>query len=112
MCFQVYRPLEFLFVIAAFTTLAENFLPQLIAIPRVRCQFLGHAPFLRVNMYLPKLLYQSTVYGVDQVEVHSAESRVPDSFQRVNFSHEINKGLIQSVRGSFLYSVGSMCEYT
>jgi len=33
---QVYRPLEFLFVIAAFTTLAENFLPQLIAIPRVR----------------------------------------------------------------------------
>ncbi len=35
---QVYRPLEFLFVIAAFTTLAENFLPQLIAIPRVRMQ--------------------------------------------------------------------------
>jgi mechanosensitive ion channel protein 1/2/3 len=33
---QVYRPLEFLFVIAAFTTLAENFLPQLIALPRVR----------------------------------------------------------------------------
>ena len=33
---QVYRPLEFLFIIAAFTTLAENFLPQLIAIPRVR----------------------------------------------------------------------------
>ncbi len=33
---QVYQPMEMLFVIAAFTTLAENFLPQLIAIPRVR----------------------------------------------------------------------------
>ena len=33
---QVYRPLEFLFTIAAFTTLAENFLPQLIALPKVR----------------------------------------------------------------------------
>lgn len=32
---QVYRPMETLFIIAAFTTLAENFLPQLIAIPRV-----------------------------------------------------------------------------
>lgn len=32
---QVYRPLEFLFTIAAFTTLAENFLPQLIALPKV-----------------------------------------------------------------------------
>lgn len=31
---QVYRPLEFLFTIAAFTTLAENFLPQLIALPK------------------------------------------------------------------------------
>lgn len=34
---QVYRPLEFLFTIAAFTTLAENFLPQLIALPKVLC---------------------------------------------------------------------------
>lgn len=33
---QVYKPMETLFIIAAFTTLAENFLPQLIAIPRVR----------------------------------------------------------------------------
>ncbi|DBA86065.1 hypothetical protein WJX77_010359 [Trebouxia sp. C0004] len=31
---EVYRPLEFLFTIAAFTTLAENFLPQLIALPK------------------------------------------------------------------------------
>ena len=38
---QVYRPLEFLFVIAAFTTLTENFLPQLISIPRVRTQWFG-----------------------------------------------------------------------
>ena len=36
---QVYRPLEFLFTIAAFTTLAENFLPQLIALPKVRLPF-------------------------------------------------------------------------
>ena len=34
--FQVYKPLEFLFTIAAITTLAENFLPQLIALPKVR----------------------------------------------------------------------------
>ncbi len=50
---QVYRPLEFLFTIAAFTTLAENFLPQLIALPKVisqpvslarlRCQHQSHA---------------------------------------------------------------------
>lgn len=33
---QVYRPLEFLFAVAAFTTLAENFLPQLIALPKAR----------------------------------------------------------------------------
>jgi len=33
---QVYRPLEFLFSVAAFTTLAENFLPQLISLPKVR----------------------------------------------------------------------------
>lgn len=33
---QLYSPLEFLFSIAAFTTLAENFLPQLIALPKVR----------------------------------------------------------------------------
>ena len=32
---QVYRPLEFLFSVAAFTTLAENFLPQLISLPKV-----------------------------------------------------------------------------
>ena len=32
---QLYSPLEFLFSIAAFTTLAENFLPQLIALPKV-----------------------------------------------------------------------------
>ena len=32
---QVYRPLEFLFTVAAFTTLIENFLPQLIALPKV-----------------------------------------------------------------------------
>ena len=31
---QLYKPLEFLFLVAAFTTLAENFLPQLIAIPK------------------------------------------------------------------------------
>ena len=33
---QVYRPLEFLFSVAALTTLAENFLPQLISLPKVR----------------------------------------------------------------------------
>ena len=32
----MYRPLEFLFSVAAFTTLAENFLPQLISLPKVR----------------------------------------------------------------------------
>ena len=32
---QVYQPLEFLFTVAAFTTLIENFLPQLIALPKV-----------------------------------------------------------------------------
>lgn len=32
---QLYRPLEFLFAVAAFTTLVENFLPQLIALPKV-----------------------------------------------------------------------------
>jgi len=31
---ETYRPLEALFVIAALTSLAENFLPQLIAVPR------------------------------------------------------------------------------
>lgn len=31
---QVYKPLEFLFLIAAVTTLAENFLPQLINLPK------------------------------------------------------------------------------
>ena len=31
----MYRPLEFLFTVAAFTTLIENFLPQLIALPKV-----------------------------------------------------------------------------
>ena len=36
---QVYRPLEFLFAVAAFTTLAENFLPQLIALPKARSAF-------------------------------------------------------------------------
>lgn len=39
---QVYRPLEFLFTIAAFTTLAENFLPQLIALPKVGLCLLTH----------------------------------------------------------------------
>lgn len=39
---QVYRPMETLFVIAAFTTLAENFLPQLIAIPRVGATSQSH----------------------------------------------------------------------
>ena len=39
---QVYRPLEFLFTIAAFTTLAENFLPQLIALPKVSWCLLMH----------------------------------------------------------------------
>jgi hypothetical protein len=34
---QLYSPLEFLFSIAAFTTLIENFLPQLIALPKVIC---------------------------------------------------------------------------
>lgn len=33
---EVYRPLEVLFLIAAAVTFAENFLPQLIAIPKVR----------------------------------------------------------------------------
>ena len=32
---QVYRPLEVLFVIAAVTSFAENFLPQLISLPKV-----------------------------------------------------------------------------
>ena len=31
---QVYKPLEFLFLVAAFTTLGENFLPQVINIPK------------------------------------------------------------------------------
>ena len=31
---QLYKPLEFLFLVAAFTTLAENFLPQLLTIPK------------------------------------------------------------------------------
>ncbi|KAK9907947.1 hypothetical protein WJX75_000392 [Coccomyxa subellipsoidea] len=35
---EVYRPLEFLFSVAAFTTLAENFLPQLISIPKAMVQ--------------------------------------------------------------------------
>jgi len=35
LCLQLYSPLEFLFSIAAFTTLVENFLPQLIALPKV-----------------------------------------------------------------------------
>ncbi|KAK9831955.1 hypothetical protein WJX81_002788 [Elliptochloris bilobata] len=35
---EVYRPLEFLFAVAAFTTLAENFLPQLIALPKAMVQ--------------------------------------------------------------------------
>ena len=34
-CLQVYQPLEFLFTVAAFTTLIENFLPQLISLPKV-----------------------------------------------------------------------------
>ena len=33
---QLYKPLEFLFLVSAFTTLAENFLPQLISIPKAR----------------------------------------------------------------------------
>lgn len=41
---QLYKPLEFLFLVAAFTTLAENFLPQLIAIPKVRPQLRRPAP--------------------------------------------------------------------
>ena len=35
---EVYRPLEFLFTVAAVTTLAENFLPQLIALPKAMVQ--------------------------------------------------------------------------
>ncbi|BDA44973.1 probable low conductance mechanosensitive channel YnaI [Coccomyxa sp. Obi] len=35
---EVYRPLEFLFSVAAFTTLAENFLPQLISLPKAMVQ--------------------------------------------------------------------------
>ena len=35
---EVYRPLEFLFSVAAVTTLAENFLPQLIALPKAMVQ--------------------------------------------------------------------------
>jgi mechanosensitive ion channel protein 1/2/3 len=31
---EVYKPLEFLFLVAAFTTLAENFVPQLINLPK------------------------------------------------------------------------------
>jgi len=31
---ELYKPLEFLFLIAALTTLAENFLPQLISVPK------------------------------------------------------------------------------
>lgn len=34
MTVQLYKPLEFLFLVAAFTTLAENFLPQLLTIPK------------------------------------------------------------------------------
>lgn len=34
--------MEFLFTIAAFTTLAENFLPQLIALPKVGFCLLTH----------------------------------------------------------------------
>ena len=45
---QVYRPMETLFIIAAFTTLAENFLPQLIAIPRVKHG--SHAPLSAASL--------------------------------------------------------------
>ncbi|PSC71042.1 small conductance mechanosensitive ion channel family isoform B [Micractinium conductrix] len=31
---ELYKPLEFLFLVAAFTTLAENFLPQLMSLPK------------------------------------------------------------------------------
>ncbi|CAK0784228.1 hypothetical protein CVIRNUC_007432 [Coccomyxa viridis] len=40
---EVYRPLEFLFSVAAFTTLAENFLPQLISLPKAMVQNLVRA---------------------------------------------------------------------
>ena len=35
---QLYKPLEFLFLVAAFTTLAENFLPQLMSLPKAIVQ--------------------------------------------------------------------------
>lgn len=37
---QLYQPLEFLFAVAAFTTLVENFLPQLISLPKVGSVFI------------------------------------------------------------------------
>lgn len=38
---QLYKPLEFLFLVAAFTTLAENFLPQLMSLPKSIVQTVG-----------------------------------------------------------------------
>ncbi len=38
---QLYKPLEFLFLVAAFTTLAENFLPQLMSLPKSIVQASG-----------------------------------------------------------------------
>ena len=35
---QLYKPLEFLFLVAAFTTLAENILPQLMSLPKAIVQ--------------------------------------------------------------------------
>lgn len=35
---EIYHPMETLFIIAAFTTMVENFLPQLISIPRATVQ--------------------------------------------------------------------------
>ena len=53
---QVYRPLEFLFSVAALTTLAENFLPQLISLPKVRHAPLHSAPLpLRSVGFSPTL---------------------------------------------------------
>lgn len=53
---QVYRPLEFLFAVAAFTTLAENFLPQLIALPKARPGGRGARCSGRVDAACPAVL--------------------------------------------------------
>lgn len=54
---QTYRPLEALFVIAALTSLAENFLPQLIAVPRVSLHAL-HMVLAQVPLFVVSSVFR------------------------------------------------------